>query len=248
MSFSQYNLMLDKSSNAEDIWWKAINDPKTTELVLNGFAQSIFVTDKMLEKLSESEYYSVVYTVAGHFRTPISAIEKILKKWSKYEKIRGRIIFNSTVTADMHSYIYEIGNVSDAIGIAYFCKTELKILEKIFYDKSRFKRRDYLTIVLYLAQNPNCSENLLLEMYKIRSPYIRQHIAGNNNCPVSLFVPLAKLKNCYINQELVKFDKCPEMALRLMYNCLNSSEYVKNKVLTHPNCPMDIKIINILEN
>ncbi|MEH1943241.1 MAG: hypothetical protein V7L01_23890 [Nostoc sp.] len=233
-------------------------------------ASAVDTSVVVLEELSLHPQPEIREAVAKNPNTPTKVLLKLGKEFP--DAITANPIFNllllenpeshfirlslarSTTTSE--SAIAQLSKIEDKeilCAVAGNPKTPLHILERLvvegpplFCDHENADESDFDGLFTAIAQNPNTSESLLLQIAEDGSRNIKITIAENPKTPLSLLNKFADWRDFSMHQAIARNPQAPSAILEKLLG--ENTKEIRDLVKIHPNVSETaIAIINFIE-
>ncbi|MEH2090230.1 hypothetical protein [Nostoc sp.] len=231
-------------------------------------ASAVDTSVVVLEELSLHPQPEVREAVARNPNTPTEVLLKLGKEFP--DAITANPIFNllllenpeshfvrlslarSTTTSESAiAQLSKIENEEILCAVARNPKTPLHILEQLvspplYPDPEYATECDFDRLFIAIAQNPNTSESLLLQLAERGSSYVEMAIAQNPKTPLSLLNKFADWENFSMHEAIARNPQAPSAMLEKLAG--ENEKEVRDLVKNNPNVSETaIAIINFIE-
>lgn len=165
--------------------------------------------------------------------------------------VRLSLARSTTTSEDTIARLSKIEDEEILLAVAGNPKTPLHILEQLespplYRDPEFATECDFDRLFIAIAQNPNTSESLLLQLVQCGSSYVKMAIAQNPKAPLSLLNQFADWRNFSMHQAIARNPQAPSAILENLAG--ENEKEIRDLVKNHPNVSETaIAIINFIE-
>jgi len=183
------------------------------------------VTPKLLEELTRSHDYKFRAFAAGHYSTPLEALEELVKKEDDFYVLTA-LCRNPNVPPSILEQLASHKDIAVRSAVASSPKTPVYVLEKLALE-------DEEEIWIALCKNPAIPPQIAEEAVVKAPKCFSEYLTLNKNTPPSVLRKLAESESLVIRMNVALNPATPSDVLDSL---ANAKEWViKECVIKHPN-------------